>query len=272
MWRSLTQRGVDTAAEWSNVLADRLSAAADPRAKLLRKRRWALRLAVFFTVSALFWIAMTALVAAWDTPVWALFIPSPIAVGAAFLATLAFLRYRWLRREPLPPQRDLAKKAKKEEKRLRKAQGGAGAGTDAQEGPPEEPQAVPGAGDVEGAGEEAADRGPQPGGVEGEGPDRLAGGGPDQPDPTREARRSGAAGRLGTRRHAVTVAQSEAVRPARTGPPGPDLIRSTSYRATVNGTPTRGLVDGRHRNPTSRGRERTFWTDTSRHRPDVTHH
>ncbi|WP_179963985.1 phage shock envelope stress response protein PspM [Mycolicibacterium parafortuitum] len=105
MWRSVTQRGVDTAAEWSNVLADRLSAAADPRAKLLRKRRWALRLAVFFTVSALFWIAMTALVAAWDTPVWALFIPSPIAVGAAFLATLAFLRYRWLRREPLPPQR-----------------------------------------------------------------------------------------------------------------------------------------------------------------------
>ncbi|PWQ86398.1 hypothetical protein DKX15_21180, partial [Enterococcus faecium] len=74
-------------------------------AKLLRKRRWALRLAVFFTVSALFWIAMTALVAAWDTPVWALFIPSPSAVGAAFLATLAFLRYCWLRREPLPPQR-----------------------------------------------------------------------------------------------------------------------------------------------------------------------
>ncbi len=82
-------------------------------------------------------------------------------------------------------QRDLAKKAKKEEKRLRKAQAGTGgAGTDEQEGHPEEPQAVPGAADVEGAGEEAADRGPPPGGVEGEGPDRLAGGGPDQPDPT----------------------------------------------------------------------------------------
>jgi len=104
-WRSLTQRGIDTAAEWSGTFAEKLNAAADPRAKLLRKRRWALRLGVFFTVSALFWLAVTAVVASWSTPVWALFIPSPIAVGAAFLATLAFLRYRWLRGEPLPPQR-----------------------------------------------------------------------------------------------------------------------------------------------------------------------
>ncbi|MBX7432712.1 hypothetical protein JDV09_11440 [Mycobacterium sp. Y57] len=107
-WRSLAQRGVDTAAEWSDVLAERLYAAADPRAKLLRKRRWALRLGVFFTVSAVFWVGVTGLLASWSTPVWALFIPSPIAVGAAFLATLSFLRYRWLRGEPLPPQRSRA--------------------------------------------------------------------------------------------------------------------------------------------------------------------
>ena len=99
------QRGVDTAAEWSDALAEKLNAAADPRAKLLRKRRWALRLTVFLTVSCVFWVGVTALLASWSTPVWALFIPAPIAVGAAFLATLAFLRYRWLRREPLPPQR-----------------------------------------------------------------------------------------------------------------------------------------------------------------------
>ena len=49
-WRSLMQRGVDTAAEWSDVLAEKLNAASDPRSKLLRKRRWALRLAVFFAV------------------------------------------------------------------------------------------------------------------------------------------------------------------------------------------------------------------------------
>ncbi|MDY6998477.1 MAG: hypothetical protein SW019_17905 [Actinomycetota bacterium] len=104
-WRSLAQRGVDTAAEWSDMVADKLHAAADPRAKLLRKRRWALRLGVFFTVCTVFWAGVTALLASWSTPVWALFIPSPIAVGAAFLATLAFLRYRWLRGEPLPPPR-----------------------------------------------------------------------------------------------------------------------------------------------------------------------
>lgn len=102
------QNGLDTAAEWSDVLADKLNAAADPRAKLLRKRRWALRLTVLFTISCVFWIGVTGLVAAWDTPAWALLIPSPIAVGAAFLATLTFLRYRWLRREPLPPPRSRA--------------------------------------------------------------------------------------------------------------------------------------------------------------------
>lgn len=107
-WRSLAQRGVDTAAEWSDVLANKLNAAADPRAKLLRKRRWAVRLGVFFTISSVFWIGVTGLLASWSTPVWALFIPSPIAVGAAFLATLCFLRYRWLRGEPLPPPRSRA--------------------------------------------------------------------------------------------------------------------------------------------------------------------
>jgi hypothetical protein len=104
-WRTLVQRGVDSAAEWSDVLAEKLNAAADPRAKLIRKRRWALRLGLFFTVSSVFWVGVTALLASWSTPVWALFIPAPIAVGAAFLATLAFLRYRWLKGEPLPPPR-----------------------------------------------------------------------------------------------------------------------------------------------------------------------
>jgi hypothetical protein len=101
----LIQRGVDTAAEWSDLLAEKLNAAADPRAKLMRKRRWALRLGWFFAVSCVFWVGVTALLASWSTPVWALFIPAPIAVGAAFLATLAFLRYRWLKGEPLPPRR-----------------------------------------------------------------------------------------------------------------------------------------------------------------------
>jgi hypothetical protein len=102
------QRGVDTAAEWSDVLAERLNAAADPRAKGLRKRRWALRLALFFTVSCVFWVLVTAVLASWSTPVWALCIPAAIAAGAAFPATLLFLRYRWLLATPLPPQRSRA--------------------------------------------------------------------------------------------------------------------------------------------------------------------
>jgi hypothetical protein len=107
-WRSLLQRGIDTAAEASDVLAQKLSSAADPRAKQMRKRKWALRLGLFFAVSSLIWVGVTVLLATWSTPAWALFIPAPIAVGAAFLATLSFLRYRWLRGEPLPPQRSRA--------------------------------------------------------------------------------------------------------------------------------------------------------------------
>lgn len=107
-WRSMVQRGIDTAAEFSDVLADKLNAAADPRAKMLRKRRWALRLGIFFTVSCLFWMAVTGLLASWSTPAWALPIPGGIAVGAAFLATLCFLRYRWLKGSPLPAPRSRA--------------------------------------------------------------------------------------------------------------------------------------------------------------------
>ncbi|MBJ7339421.1 hypothetical protein [Mycolicibacterium sp.] len=105
-WRTLVQRGVDTAAEFSDVVAQRLGAAADPRAKLLRKRKWALRAALFFTFSTGLWIAVTGVLASWDViPAWVLPIPGAIAVGAAFLATLSFLRYRWLKREPLPAER-----------------------------------------------------------------------------------------------------------------------------------------------------------------------
>jgi hypothetical protein len=104
----LVQRGVDTAAEFSDVLAEKLNAAADPRAKLLRKRRWALRLGLFFTVTSVFWVLVTALLASWSTPFWVFIITGAIAAGAAFPATLLWLRYRWLRASPLPPQRSRA--------------------------------------------------------------------------------------------------------------------------------------------------------------------
>lgn len=107
-WRSTLQRGIDTASEYADVAAQKLSAAADPRARLLRKRRWALRFGVFFSFSTALWIFVTGLLATWNTPVWALLITGVIAAGAAAPATLFLLRYRFLRREPLPPQRALS--------------------------------------------------------------------------------------------------------------------------------------------------------------------
>lgn len=104
-WRTSLQRGVDTAAEYADVAAQKLSAAADPRARQLRKRRWALRLGLFFGFTSVFWVLVTGLLAVWSTPVWALLITGLIAAGAAAPATLLLLRYRWLRGEPLPPQR-----------------------------------------------------------------------------------------------------------------------------------------------------------------------
>ncbi|WP_018600647.1 membrane protein [Mycobacterium sp. 155] len=107
-WWSLVQRGIDTAADLSGALAEKLSAAADPRAKLLRKRRWTRRVGVFFTLACGFWVLLTAVLATWSTPVWVLIITGVIAAGAAFPATLLWLRYRWLRSEPLPAERPVA--------------------------------------------------------------------------------------------------------------------------------------------------------------------
>lgn len=107
-WRSALQRSVDTVSEYADVAAQKLSAVSDPRARLLRKRRWALRLGLFFGFASAFWTFVTGLLATWSTPVWALLITGLIAAGAAIPATLWLLRYRWLRGEPLPPQREVS--------------------------------------------------------------------------------------------------------------------------------------------------------------------
>jgi hypothetical protein len=107
-WRSALQRSVDTVSEYADVAAQKLSAMSDPRARLLRKRRWALRLGLFFGFASVFWTLVTGLLASWSTPVWGLLITGTIAVGAAVPATLWLLRYRWLRGEPLPPQREVS--------------------------------------------------------------------------------------------------------------------------------------------------------------------
>lgn len=104
-FRSLWQRGVDTASEYADLAAHKIRQTADPRARLMRKRRWAARLALFFTGTFVLWGMVTALLAAWTTPWWALPIPGALAVGSAWLATLLGLRWRWLRKEPLPAPR-----------------------------------------------------------------------------------------------------------------------------------------------------------------------
>jgi hypothetical protein len=107
-WRTTMQRGIDTVSEYADVAAQKLSAAADPRARLLRKRRWALRFGLFFAFASVFWVGVTGLLAAWSTPVWGLIITGSIAIGTAVPATLWLLRYRWLRGETLPPQRQVS--------------------------------------------------------------------------------------------------------------------------------------------------------------------
>ena len=87
-WRGLVQRSVDTASEVADAVAAKLSALSDPRARLLRKRRWALRLGLFFGFCCVFWAVVTVLLAAWGWFLLLLVITGSIAAGAAVPATL----------------------------------------------------------------------------------------------------------------------------------------------------------------------------------------
>jgi MFS family permease len=104
-WRTLLQRGFDTASDFSELVAEKISAATDPRARLLRQRRRALRWGLIFAVGTVFWAVVTALLAAWGWFALLLVITGSIAVAEAIPATLLLLRYHWLRDEPLPAQR-----------------------------------------------------------------------------------------------------------------------------------------------------------------------
>ncbi len=104
-WRALLQRGLDTASDLSDLVAQKISAAADPRARLLRRRRRALRWGLIFSAGCVFWAVVTALLAAWGWFALLLEITGFIAVMQAIPATLLLFRYRWLRSEPLPALR-----------------------------------------------------------------------------------------------------------------------------------------------------------------------
>jgi MFS family permease len=104
-WRALLGRGFDTVSDLSDLVAQKISVLTDPRSRGLRRRRRALRWGLIFTAGVVFWGLVTTLLATWRTPFWALLIPMLIAAGEAIPATLLLLRYRWLRKEPLPSPR-----------------------------------------------------------------------------------------------------------------------------------------------------------------------
>ncbi|ORJ57287.1 phage shock envelope stress response protein PspM [Mycobacterium simiae] len=108
LWRNLLQQGFDTAADLFGFVAQKISAAADPRARLLRRRRRALRWAWIFTLGAVFWAVLTAVLAWWGWFALLLQITGGIAVLEVIPATLLFFRYHWLKSEPLPASRPAA--------------------------------------------------------------------------------------------------------------------------------------------------------------------
>ncbi|HTZ15615.1 MAG TPA: hypothetical protein VMC78_18720 [Mycobacterium sp.] len=104
-WRTLLLRGLDMASDFSELVAQKISAATDPRERLLRRRRRALRWGLIFSAGCVFWGVVTAVLAAWGWFALLLEITGGIAVVQAMIATLLLIRYRWLRAEPLPAQR-----------------------------------------------------------------------------------------------------------------------------------------------------------------------
>ena len=104
----MLQRGVDTAAELSDVVAEKLNAAADPRAKLLRKRRWALRLGLFFTVRLRVLGGGDGRAGVVEHPGVGAAHHRSDRCGCGVSRDAVFLRYRWLKASPLPAQRSRA--------------------------------------------------------------------------------------------------------------------------------------------------------------------
>jgi hypothetical protein len=105
VWRTLLLRGLDAASDFSELVAQKISAATDPRERLLRRRRRALRWGLIFSAGCVFWGVVTAVLAAWGWFALLLEITGGVAVVQAMIATLLLIRYRWLRAEPLPAQR-----------------------------------------------------------------------------------------------------------------------------------------------------------------------
>lgn len=104
-WRALLLRGFDIADELADTVVRKISSASDPREKLLRRRRRALRWGLIFVAGTVFWALTTVVLAAWGWFALLLEITGGVAVAEAMIATLLLIRYGWLKSEPLPVQR-----------------------------------------------------------------------------------------------------------------------------------------------------------------------
>ncbi|MFV0494432.1 phage shock envelope stress response protein PspM [Mycobacterium sp.] len=102
---ALLQRQYEVIADFAGQVARTIGIATDARARMLRRRRRALRWAWIFTAGCAFWALLTAVLAAWGWFTLLLQITGAIAVVQVIPATLLFFRYHWLKSEPLPSQR-----------------------------------------------------------------------------------------------------------------------------------------------------------------------
>ncbi len=99
------RRIVNNVSDLGEELAARVSAMSDKREKLLRKRLRAKRWSIRWALACAAGVLITAVLATTGAPAWLLIIPALLTAGCAIPATYLFVRYRYLKAEPLPPPR-----------------------------------------------------------------------------------------------------------------------------------------------------------------------
>ncbi|MGH3723661.1 MAG: phage shock envelope stress response protein PspM [Mycobacterium sp.] len=104
-WEQLLRRIVNNVSDLGEELAARVSAMSDKREKLLRKRLRAKRWSIRWALACAAGVLITAVLATTGAPAWLLIIPALLTAGCAIPATYLFVRYRYLKAEPLPPPR-----------------------------------------------------------------------------------------------------------------------------------------------------------------------
>ncbi|MBF9326476.1 hypothetical protein HZD78_11320 [Mycobacteroides chelonae] len=104
-WEQLLRRVVNNVNDLGEELAARMRVMSDKREKLLRKRLRAKRWSIRWALACAAGLLVTTVLATTGAPPWLLIIPALLTAGCAIPATYLFVRYRYLKAEPLPPPR-----------------------------------------------------------------------------------------------------------------------------------------------------------------------